>query len=147
MNSTRRLLVTGATGKQGGALIESLLSRPSGNPFQIYALTRNTTSRSAQALASKPNVSLVQGDLDDCPTIFKKIEKPWGVYSVTPPIKGAEVEEKQGKALADAAVAAGVKQSIFTATDRGGDLKSEGNPTPVAHFASKYRVEEHIKEV
>lgn len=80
------ILVTGATGKQGGSLINSLLSK--NTPFQILAVTRNTQSSSAQRLSEKsPNVKLVQGDLNDPAEIFKKAQSLtstsiWGVFSV-----------------------------------------------------------------
>ncbi|KAK3065054.1 hypothetical protein LTR53_018297, partial [Teratosphaeriaceae sp. CCFEE 6253] len=108
MATTRKLLVTGATGKQGGALIRALLSKPS-QPFEIYALTRNKTSGTAQALASKPNVHVIQGDFSDPTAIFKQVEKPWGLFSVTMPMNATK-EEAQGKAMTKAAFEAGIQQ-------------------------------------
>ena len=72
---SRRLVVTGATGKQGGALIAELLSRPS-QTFEIYALTRDKTSRKAQALASKPAVHVIEGNFDNPAAIFQQVENP-----------------------------------------------------------------------
>jgi len=146
MSAARRLLITGATGKQGGAVIEALLARQSHNPFHIIALTRKKDSAKAQRLASNPNVSLVQGDLDDCASIFKQIDQPWGVFSVQLPLPTAAVEEKRGKALVDAAAANGVKRFVYTSADRGGP-RSDDDPTPVAHFASKHRIEKHVQQV
>lgn len=77
MAAPRRLVVAGASGKQGGALISSLLKRPS-QPFEIYAITRNPSSKSAQMLASEPNVHVIRGDFDDAEAIFRQVEKPWG---------------------------------------------------------------------
>lgn len=80
------ILVTGATGKQGGALIQNLIQKNA--PFQILAVTRNTESPSAQKLVKlSKNISLVQGDLDNPSEIFKnaqsKTSQPiWGVFSV-----------------------------------------------------------------
>lgn len=145
MSAPRRLLVTGATGKQGGALISALIARPD-QVFEIYALTRNKSSAGAQRLAQKPNVRLVEGDLDNIDAVFKQIPRPlWGLFSVPILDKGAKKEEVQGRALTKAAVQAGVSHIVFTATDRGGQERSEGNPTTVPHFASKFRVEEDIK--
>ena len=107
MAAARKLLVTGATGKQGGALIKALLSKPS-QPFEIYALTRDKTSRSAQALAAKPNIHVVEGNFADPDAIFQQV-KPWGLFSVTMPIN-AKKEEAEGKAMTKAAFEAGVKQ-------------------------------------
>lgn len=80
------ILVTGATGKQGGALIKNLIKKNA--PFQILAVTRNTQSASAQKLLKdSKNVTLVQGDLDSPSEIFKNAQQQtsqpiWGVFSV-----------------------------------------------------------------
>ncbi|MCJ1319739.1 hypothetical protein MMC15_005075 [Xylographa vitiligo] len=149
MAPQKSILVFGATGKQGGALIKQLLDSQSDPQFKILALTRNTTSAKATDLASKPNVSLVEGDLNDCEAIFKKTVPVWGVFSVQVPFgeRGAsvETEEKQGKALVDAAIANGVQHFVYTSVDRGG-VKSDDDPTDVPHFISKYRIEKHLIE-
>jgi phosphoribosylanthranilate isomerase len=87
-------------------VITSLLESNSPT-FKIYALTRNPTSRSAQSLSSKPNVELVQGDLDHPKEVFEQIAKKggedgkvWGVFSVQTSVgkgQSVEKEEKQGK--------------------------------------------------
>lgn len=138
----RKLVVTGATGKQGGALIEALLARPSPT-FEIYAITRNKNSASSQRLASSPNVHVVEGDFANPSAIFSQIKNPWGVFSVTMPAN-AKKEEFQGKAMTAAALAAGVQHIVFTATDRGGETVSDDEPTPIPHFASKYNIEQDI---
>lgn len=145
MANARSLLVTGATGKQGGAVIASLLSKPS-QPFHIYALTRDSKSRKSQALAKQPNVSVLQGDLKDSVSIFKQIDNPWGVFSVQVPLPNAAAEEAHGKALTQAAVDAGVKHIVYTSADRGGVERSERDPTPVPHFISKFNIERDIQD-
>ena len=142
MTTARRLVVTGATGKQGGALISALLSKPS-QPFEIYAVTRDPASRTAQALASKPNVHVIKGNFDDAGAIFTQVEKPWGLFSVTMPLNATK-EEQQGKAMTKAAFDAGVQHIVFTATERGGQEESDTNPTTVPHFISKYNIEQDI---
>ncbi|KAH8589584.1 nucleoside-diphosphate-sugar epimerase family protein [Bisporella sp. PMI_857] len=146
----RVVLVTGATGKQGGAVINNLLQAES--DFIILAVTRTATSPSAQRLAEKSQkIRLVQGDLDDPVSIFANARKVasgpiWGVYSVQAAVgngQTAENEEKQGKALIDESIRSGVKHFVYSSVDRGGD-KSYENPTPVPHFASKHRVEHHL---
>lgn len=86
INMSRAVLITGATGKQGGAVVKSLLQGKA--DFHILAVTRNPGSPAAQKLKeSSPNVSLVQGDLSDAPAIFANSKKValgpiWGVYSI-----------------------------------------------------------------
>jgi uncharacterized protein YbjT (DUF2867 family) len=139
-NEIRRIVVSGATGKQGGGLIEALLATPT-QPFEIYAITRNKTSKAAVALSKKPNVTVVQGDFNSPEAIFRQVSHPWGFFSVTMPMNAVR-EEAQGKAMTAAALAAGVQHIVFTATDRGLDGDTDG--TPVPHFASKYAIEQDI---
>jgi hypothetical protein len=81
---SRSILVTGATGKQGGALIKALLASPRHSDFTIYALSRSSDSPSAKKLAAQgENIKLVQGDLDHVEAIFKAAPEPyWGVFSM-----------------------------------------------------------------
>jgi uncharacterized protein YbjT (DUF2867 family) len=140
----RRLLVIGATGKQGGAVIDALIA--SSAPFEILALTRNTSSPSAQKLASKSNVTLVQGNSETAAPIFEAHTPIYGVFLVTSFKPGNnEMEEAQAYPVIDAAVKAGVEHLIFTSVDRGGDA-SEQTPTDIGHFASKHRIEKYLKE-
>ena len=80
------VLITGATGKQGGSLINALLNKKT--PYQILAVTRDASSGSAQRLLQKsPQIKLVEGNLDNPAGIFqnarKQTENPiWGVFSV-----------------------------------------------------------------
>ncbi|KAK0335968.1 hypothetical protein LTR91_022881 [Friedmanniomyces endolithicus] len=142
----RKLVVTGATGKQGGALIRALLAQQQPTqPFAIYALTRDKPSRSAQALAAEPNVHVIQGDFADPEAVFRQLGgKPWGLFSVTMPMD-ARREEREGKGMVRAACEAGVEHIVFTATERGGQTKSDTTPTSVPHFRSKYNIEREIQ--
>lgn len=80
------ILITGATGKQGGSLIRSFISRNA--PFEVLAVTRDPTSASAQKLKNlSASIKLVQGDLGKPADIFQNARHLtsapiWGVYSV-----------------------------------------------------------------
>lgn len=107
------ILVAGATGQQGRALIHSLLSPDIANQaigYHILALTRNPSSSAAKELSVtySERVTVIQGDLDDpvsIRTIFESAKAEggvgiWGVYSVLVyPGLGASTapEERQGK--------------------------------------------------
>lgn len=54
-------------------------------------------------------------------------------------------EERQGKALVDAALDNQIKHFVYSSVDRGGDRSFE-NPTPVPHFISKHHIEHHLVE-
>jgi uncharacterized protein YbjT (DUF2867 family) len=149
-STTHRVLITGATGHQGMATIEALLQNPS-NPYsEILAVTRNTQSPQAQAVAAKSHsITLVKGDLDSCTAIFASCTGPiYAVFSIQPnsfgsPEKVAQ-EEAQGRAIIDAAVAHGVNHFVQASGDRGGPENSEIDPTNVPHFATKYNIEKHL---
>jgi uncharacterized protein YbjT (DUF2867 family) len=84
--ASRALLITGATGKQGGSLVNALLKANA--PFEILALTRNAQSASAQKLLQKSSkIKLVTGDFNAIDDIFRQAKKAstapiWGVFSV-----------------------------------------------------------------
>jgi len=148
----KNILVTGATGKQGGALIEALANNPA---FTLLAQTRNASGSGAQKLTSQgKNIKVVEGDQEDVPGLFKNAQKAangeiWGVYSVQiSQGKGVthDGEIKQGKAMVDEAVKAGVKHFVYSSVERGGDEESWNNKTPIPHFESKYQIEHHLKE-
>lgn len=148
---SKSILVTGATGKQGGSVIRALADNTG---FTLLAVTRNASSESAQRLKSKgKNVIVIEGDQNDAPALFAKAKEVaknelWGVYSVQLS-QGTGVthegEIKQGKDMVDEAVKAGVKHFVYSSVERGGDEKSWTNPTPIEHFSSKYEIENHLK--
>ncbi|KAI1472668.1 nucleoside-diphosphate-sugar epimerase family protein [Daldinia caldariorum] len=150
--TARAVLITGATGKQGGAVVSALLKANA--DFEILALTRDVQSASAQRLAQKsPKIKLVAGDMDAADTIFrnaKVITKTpiWGVFSVQAAMGGGanpRKEEFQGKALIDASLKNGVKHMVYSSVDRGG-ARSDNDPTDVPHFVSKHNIEKHLQE-
>ena len=146
----KNILVTGATGKQGGAVVSALLASPSAADFVIYAVTRSPSSAAARSLASKPNVKVIEGNLDSPAALFQSAGVPiWGVFSVQAIMASGQStvsEQRQGIELVDAAVAHGnVQQFVYTSADRGG-VRSGSDPTPVPHFISKYHIEKHLEE-
>ena len=138
---SRPILITGATGKQGGSVLRALLAHPkySSTTYPIYAVTRNPASPGATRLAAlSSSISLVAGDLNDSPAIFASLPtKPWGVFSVQ---LSGKTEVPQGKALVDAAVQAGVSHFVYTSVDRAGGE----DPTDVPHFMTKHEIERYL---
>ncbi|KAH6671696.1 putative NmrA-like family domain-containing protein 1 [Halenospora varia] len=141
--SNRKILVTGATGKQGGAVIDAL--RAQNANFQILALTRNASSSRAQALARESNVTVVEGDVTKPVPIFEAHKPIYGVFSVTT-LDKKHSEESQAYGLIDESIKNGVEHFVFTSVDRGGPGVSEKNPTIIPHFLAKHNIEVYMKE-
>lgn len=151
----RKILVCGATGQQGGAVVKALIAENFSYPIEILALTRNTASAAAKKLESDPKVSLLAGDLDNVPAIFEAAGGKDSIYAVflvtLPSMKKlqpgvVDKEVAQGCAFFDYALANGVKHFVFSSVDRGGDVKSWDTPTKIPHFITKHDIELHIRE-
>jgi len=128
------VLVIGATGNQGGAVVKSLL--PKG--YSIRTLTRKPDSPKAKQLA-KEGVEVMKGDFSDSNSLIKAAKGVDTVYAMTTPFEeGTEAEVKQGIAISDAVKKAGVGHFIF------GSVANANLNTGIPHFESKYEVEKHI---
>jgi uncharacterized protein YbjT (DUF2867 family) len=137
MANERTILITGATGKQGGAIARAL----AGKGFKIRALTRKPESDAAKALA-KTGAEIVQGDLDNEASLKKALQGVWGVFSVQNTWEaGVEKEEEQGKRLAKLAREAGVEHFVYTS------VGSANRKTGIPHFENKWRVEETVRSL
>jgi uncharacterized protein YbjT (DUF2867 family) len=133
----RTVLVTGATGRQGGAVIRHML--PMG--WKLRALTRNPGGHEAQSLA-RQGVELVQGDLEDPASVSRAVVGVYGVYSVQDYWTiGAKREVQQGKNVADAAKKGNVKHLVYSSV--GGAERKTGIP----HWESKWEIENHIRSL
>jgi len=137
MEDGRLILVTGATGQQGGAVARKLLERG----FAVRVLTRDTQKPAAKELAGL-GAEVVEGDLDDRASIERALEGVRGVFSVQQFAEtGVEGEVRQGKALADAAKEAGVEHFVYSS------VGSAHKETGIPHFDSKWEVEEHARGI
>ena len=104
------ILVTGATGAQGGATARALLARG----HRVRVLARNPTSPAALDLRDC-GAELVRGDMDDPASLAAAVRGVVGVFSVqVPDTKGDDSERRQGMALVNAARAAGVTHLVHT---------------------------------
>jgi uncharacterized protein YbjT (DUF2867 family) len=115
------ILVTGATGKQGGAVVEALLR--AGRP--VRAMTRDTASAAAQALAAR-GVEVVQGDFNDPASLDAALAGVNGVFSMQMGSHPGDPDTEivTGKALIEAAGRAGVDTVVHTSVARAGDQKN-----------------------
>lgn len=135
MTADRTILVTGITGRQGGATASAL----AGSGFRLRGLTRKPDSDVAQHFA-RAGVTIVQGDFDDAESLRRPLEGVWGVFAMQNTWEaGVEKEEVQGKRLATMAREAGVHHFVYTS------VGSAHRGTGVPHFDNKWRIEETIR--
>lgn len=132
----KTILVFGATGQQGGAVIKALLQ----SDFALRAVTRDPAQAKAQALAAQ-GVKLVQADYADTESLKRALKGVYGVYSVHNMTGGLKAEIEQGKLLATLAKEAGVQHFVYSSV--GGAERNTG----IGHFDSKWQVEEHIRSL
>ena len=136
-NAERSILVCGATGNQGGAVVRSLLDRG----FQVRALTRDSQKPEAQILADH-GAEVVQGDMEDRSDMERVLEGVYAIFSVQNFWEtGYDREVQQGKTVADAVKAAGVQHCVYSS------VGSAHRQTGIPHFDSKWEVEEHLREL
>ncbi|MFC4358495.1 NmrA/HSCARG family protein [Halobium salinum] len=137
--ASKRILVAGATGKQGGAVVSHLRSGAYGE-FDVFGLTRDATSDAARELESA-GVHVVEGDLTDRATLDAALEGMDGAFLVTTFFEsGVDVETEQGETFVDACADAGVEHLVYASVG-----EADGD-TGLAHFESKHAVERHIRE-
>jgi uncharacterized protein YbjT (DUF2867 family) len=133
----RIILVTGATGLQGSAVVRHLLD----GGWRVRALTRNPNGEKARALAAL-GAEVVQGDMGEPASLTPLFAGVYGVFSVQNPYtSGVEGEIRQGKNVADAARQAGAQHLVYSSTGTG--VRGSGIPS----WESKLAIEEYMKSL
>jgi len=122
------ILVTGATGAQGGAVARALLARKR----RVRVLVRNPDSPAARALGAA-GAELLRGDMDDDQSLLAAMRGVDGVFSVqVPDTQGNDSERRHGLALVQAARASGVAHFVHTS------VTGTAQRTSFARWASGY---------
>ncbi len=136
---TTSVLVTGATGNQGGSVVEHLLA--SDTEFDVYGLTRDASGDRAQEL-SEQGVSMVEGDLNDKDSLAPHVAEVDAVFAVTNFwTEGYEQQVQQGENIAEVASDEGVDQFVFSG------VGSHEKDTGVPHFDSAEEIDQHAQEL
>ena len=133
----RKILVTGATGQQGGALARLLLQKK----HEVYALIRSTKSESpkAQNLRNQ-GAKLVEADLDKPDSLEQATSGIDSVFLMGTPVEvGTEGEIRRGKMMVDIAKEKKIEHIVYSSV-----VNADKN-TGILAFESKYKVEQHIK--
>jgi len=130
----KKILVTGATGQQGGAVMTSLLE----HGHRVRVMTR--TPEKANSMEG-PNVEVARGDFRDPESLKKALSGVDGAFVMgTPYEEGPRAEAAQGKAMIDACAEKKIGHVVYSSV-----CCAESN-TGIPHFDSKNEVEEHLKQ-
>ncbi|MFW6640671.1 NmrA/HSCARG family protein [Nocardiopsis algeriensis] len=136
MQEKKTVLVTGATGGQGGAVARRLLD----GGQAVRALVRDTGKAEAKELGAL-GAELVAGDLDAPESLREAARGVDGVFAVVPADLGnpePEVEVSRGRNLVDAVRDAGVGHLVYSS------VGAAGHGSGVAHFETKTEIEAYI---
>ena len=142
------LTVFGATGVQGGSVINAVLASSTlSNTFKLRGVTRDPTKAPGQALAAK-GVELVKADMNDKESLQAAVRGSNAVFAVTNfwETRSEEVEVQQGKNMADACLAEGVEHLVWSTLPYVTKL-TKGQYTHVDHFDGKAKITEYIETI
>ncbi len=129
------VLVSGATGRQGGAIGRELLDAG----WKVRAMTRKPESEAAQLMAAR-GAEIVRADLNDEESLRRVLEGAWGAVAVQNTWEGGvAMEEEQGHRFARLAKEAGVQHLLYQS------VASADRNTGIPHFDNKWRVEQTIR--
>lgn len=132
----KSILVTGATGRQGGAVVRHALSRG----FAVRAITRSPEKPAAQALKSM-GIDVFKGDMEDSASLSQAVDGVQGVFCVLNYWEkgvGYAGELRQARNLIQAAKDAHIHHFVFAS------IASCDNAHGVEHFESKWEIEKMI---
>nr|WP_296769310.1 NmrA/HSCARG family protein [Rhodococcus sp. (in: high G+C Gram-positive bacteria)] len=126
--------VVGATGGQGGAVVDALLGR--GMP--VRALARRLSSRTAQL--EERGVEIAVADITDVSATADAFAGTAGVFAMTTPFEdGPDAEVAQGRALVDAMTSANVPHVVFSS------VADADRNTGIPHFETKADTEKVLR--
>jgi uncharacterized protein YbjT (DUF2867 family) len=135
MTGDKVIVVTGATGRQGGAVARHLLA----DGWRVRGMTRSPDSPAARQLATL-GAEVVRADMAAPDAMRKACAGAHGVFSVqNPMISGEKGEFVQGRNVADAAADVGVSHLVYGSAGPG----TAG--TGVAAWDVKLEVADHAR--
>jgi uncharacterized protein YbjT (DUF2867 family) len=143
-------LVTGATGQQGGAVVDHLLAAGA----KIHAVVRDTSSPKAAALREK-GVVLFQGEHENPDEVFRAAAEGCTGLFLNPTVFEPGKARAQGDAIIKAAKAgggAGLTTVVLSSTSRADEIvkkihiATEIHPWLGAYWTAKAEVEMAVEE-
>ena len=143
MNADKKtIVICGATGKQGGAVLNSVLAS---QHWRLVALTRNPDGKQTQALKSR-GVTVSRADFQNKESLVQAFAGAYGVYGVTTPLtpKGkidTQMEWEQGRNIADACARNNIQHLVFSTV-----LYINEAQKAVPYVNSKQEIERYVME-
>jgi len=138
------LLVFGATGAQGGSVVEAVINH--GNQWALRALVRDPNKDKAKELAKK-GVELVKGDVNNVEDLRKAFKGVDATFFVTffwdPSVMGKELES--GKKAVDIAKESNVKEFVFSSLPNVSEISN--NKWHVPHSTDKKLIGDYAKSI
>ncbi len=139
----KTIVVCGATGKQGGAVLNALMKNEKWN---IIAISRDIDSQKASEIKNK-NIKLVKADLMDKQSLMEAFKNAYGVYAMTMPVtpKGkidTELDYVQGQNIVEACLANNIKHLVLSTVL----YVEEGQENTLSYIKRKIDVENLIKQ-
>lgn len=133
----RPVVVTGATGKQGGAVARRLLDRG----HRVRAVTRNPSKPEAKWLADR-GAEVVQADLEDRVSLNAALAGAAALFSVQDFLEaGVAAERRQGLNLTEAVADSPVEHVVYSGAS------TVDRNTGVPHLDSKWQVEMRVRSL
>jgi uncharacterized protein YbjT (DUF2867 family) len=139
----RTIVVCGATGTQGGSVVDQLLENQEN--WRIVALSRDVDGAKAKELRLK-GVEVRKADLADRDSLIRAFKGAYGVFAVTQPWSAdnkhcyPEKEVQQGKNIIDACLNNQVQHIVY-----GSILNFTSKRINVPHVDSKLEIEQYLK--
>src|SRR5258708_20818145 len=134
-----RTLVTGGTGRQGGAVGRALLKL---GKAEMRCLTRHPDSEAAKTF-KQLGADVVKADFDDPASLNPVLRGCTGVFGVTNFWEAFLREYEQGANLIDAASEAGVAHLVLSTLPSAAKISNGAIAAPL--FETKARMEEHAR--
>ncbi|MDK6298761.1 NmrA/HSCARG family protein [Staphylococcus caprae] len=132
---TKSILVIGATGKQGNAVVKQLLE----DGWSVRAFTRNRNNEKLTSIENE-HLEIFEGDLSNEDSLAQAMQGQYGLYSVQPIIPdNVEEELRQGEMIIDTAERQGVNYVVYSTA--GGVNRDRTGP----HFEALAQLENKIK--
>ena len=149
MPNLKLLTIFGATGNQGGSVVDLFLDRPDlQTRFSLRGISRDATSAKAKFLTSI-GIEMVSATVDDIDSLKVAARGSYGVFGVTnywdKDVLDQQKEIQQGKNIFGACQAENVQHFVFSALPFVEKLTA-GELSHVSHFDGKAMVAEFIEE-